>query len=83
MFQSTLRYAVVVDLEIELKRQFSYVKIRYRGLKKHGPIHHAVCAVQFLDGVQQIDASRSMNTPEIKARAIYWEKKVPHLLIEK
>ena len=39
-----------------IKRQFGFVKVRYRGLKKNtAQLVHAVCAVQLVDGAWQID----------------------------
>ena len=43
--------------------------------EKHGAALHAVCAVQFVDGAQQVDGSRGMSAPEIRARALYRAKK--------
>jgi IS5 family transposase len=31
-----------------IKRQFGFIKVRYKSLKKHRPTHHAVCAVEMI-----------------------------------
>ena len=37
-----------------IKRQFGFIKVRYRGLKKkYGATHHAICAVQYMDCQKQ------------------------------
>ena len=38
--------------------------------EKHRAAFRSVCAVQFLDGAQQVDACRNMNASEIRAKAI-------------
>ena len=43
--------------------------------EKHSAALHTVCAVPFFDGAQQVAASRNMNAPEIRAKAVCWEKK--------
>ena len=59
-----------------LKRQLSYVKIRYRGLKKNTAQLSTLFALSnYFDGAQQVDASRNMNAPEIRTRAVFRQKK--------
>ena len=66
-----------------IKRQFGFVKVRYRGgysgrpwlEEEHGAALHTVCAVQPVDGARQIDGGRGMSAPESAAIALQREKK--------
>jgi hypothetical protein len=52
-----------------VKRQFGYVKVRYRDLKKNtAQLRHTVCAVQFVDSARQVDGDARMSAPKT------WEK---------
>ena len=51
-----------------IKRQFGFVKVRYRGLKKNtAQLFALFCTVQSVDGAQQIDGSRCMSAPANRA----------------
>ena len=61
-----------------IKRQFGYVKVRYRGLmKKHPAVDHALCAVQFVDGAQQINGLQGMSAPANRGSALKRARKRP------
>ncbi len=59
-----------------IKRQFGFVKVRYRGLKKNtAQTRYVVCTVQSMDGAQQTDGSTGMSAPESGASALQRVKK--------
>ena len=60
-----------------IKRQFGYVKVRYRGLKKHAAAQNAVCAVQPVDGPAPVDESTGLSASKscqtARNRATMWK----------
>ena len=51
-----------------IKRQFGFVKVRYRGLKKeHAATVYLVRVVQFVDGALQVDGDEGMSAPKNRA----------------
>ena len=48
-----------------IKRQFGYTKVRtLQGFEEeHRPAHHAVCAIQSVDGAAQTDGATGMSAP--------------------
>ena len=58
-----------------IKRQFGFVKVRYKRFEeKHRPTHHAVCVIEPVDGAHEVDGSRGMSAPETRAKALKWAK---------
>ncbi len=57
-----------------VKRQFGYVKVRYRGLKKHGPVDDLVCVVKPVDYARQIDANAVLSASKNAAKCLKGQK---------